>query len=68
MTDIFETSVENLEPKGEKKKSFAATEKSHTKSAKKRKQEDSDSSVVESSTESSVKHWPNRKYCILHGK
>ena len=56
MTDFFETGVENLEPKEEKKKSSAAAKKSNKKSATKRKREDSDSSVIESSGESTVKH------------
>ena len=47
MTDLFETRVENLEPKVEKKKSSAAAKKSK-KSHKKKKREDSDSSVVNS--------------------
>ena len=55
MTDFFDTRVENLEPKEEKKKSFAAAKKSKDKkNLKKHKQEDSDSSIVESSKDSSV--------------
>ena len=49
MTDLFETRVENLEPKEYRKKSSAAAKKSNKKNLKKRKQQDSDSSVVESS-------------------
>ena len=45
MTDLFETRVENLEPKEDKNKFSAATKKS-LKNTKKRKREDSDSSVV----------------------
>ena len=48
MTDFFETRVENLEPKEDKKKSSVAAKKSK-KSLKKRKLEDSNSSVVDSS-------------------
>ena len=48
MTVFFETRVENLEPKEEKKVSSTAAKKS-LKKIKKRKMEDSDSSVVESS-------------------
>ena len=47
MTDFFETREENLEPKEEKKKFSAAAKKSLEK-IKKRKREDSDSSVVKS--------------------
>ena len=36
--------------------------------AKKRKREDSDSSVVESSEESTKGRRQSKKYCILHGK
>ena len=61
VTDLFETRVENLEPKEEKKKSSAAAMKSHKKSSKKFKHKDSDSSVVESNEESSIEHRPNRK-------
>ena len=50
ISDFFETRVENLEPK-EEKKSPAATKKLK-KSHKKKKLEDSDSSVLESSKES----------------
>ena len=65
MTDFFETRVENLEPKEEKKISSAAAERSNKKSLKKRKQEDSCSSVVESSEESTVKLRPKMKFCII---
>ena len=51
MTNFFEIRVENLEPKEEKKKSSAADKKSHKKSAKKWKWEDSNSNIVESSVE-----------------
>ena len=62
MTDFFETGVENLEPKEDKKKYSAAAKKS----TKKRKQADSNSSVVELGKESPVEHRPNRKFYILH--
>ena len=56
-TDFFETRVENLEPKGEKKKSSTVTKKlKDKKSTKKRELEDSDSIVVKSSEDSSVDH------------
>ena len=67
MTDIFETRVENLEPKEDKKKSSAAAKKSN-KSTKKRKREDSDSSAVESSEESTEPRRPNKKYFIFNDK
>ena len=47
MTDFFETRVENLEPKEDRKKSSVASKK-NKKSTKKRKREDFNSSVVES--------------------
>ena len=57
MTDIFETRIENLEPKEDKKKFSAAIKKSKDKKVtKKRKQVDFNSSVVESSKESSMEH------------
>ena len=67
MTDCFETRVENLKPKEDKKKSSVAANKSFKKT-KKRKREDSDSSVVESSKENTEAHCPSKKFCILHGK
>ena len=51
MTDFFETRVENLEPKEEKKKISTAAKKS-LKKIKTKKRVDSDSSAVESSKES----------------
>ena len=65
--DIFETRVENMEPKEDKKKFSAAAMRSK-KSIKKKNREDSDSSVVESSKESTKAYFSNKKYCILHGK
>ena len=65
MTDFFETGVENLEPREDRKKSSAVSKK---KALKKRKREESDSSVVESSEESTKACRPTRKYCILQGK
>ena len=47
ITDFFEPRVENLEPKEENKKSSADAKK-FLKKVKKRKREDSNSSVVES--------------------
>ena len=67
MSDFFETRVENLEPKEDRKKSSSASKKPR-KALKKRKREDSDSSVVESSDESTEARCTVRKYCILHGK
>ena len=67
MTDFFETRLENLEPKEDKNKSSAAVKKSHKKTIKKMKREDSDSSVVESSEQSTEARCQSKKYCILHG-
>ena len=67
MTYFFETRVENLEHKDDRKKSSAASKKSK-KTLKKSKREDSDSSVVESSKKSTKACHPTRKYCILHRK
>ena len=67
MIDFFETRVENLEPKEDRKMSSSASKKPR-KALKKRKREDSDSSVIESSDESTEARFPTRKYCILHGK
>ena len=60
ISDFFETRVENLEPKEDKKKSSAAVNKAK-KSTKKRKREDSDSSGVESSKESTEARRPIKK-------
>ena len=68
MTDFFETRVENLEPKEDKKKSTVFAKKTNKKSLKKHKWKDSDFSVVESSEESSVERRLDNKHCILHGK
>ena len=55
MTDVFETRVENLEPKEDKKISSAATKKKKDqKFLNKPKKFNSDSIVIESSEESSV--------------
>ena len=67
MTDFSWTRVENLEPEEDKKKSSAAGKTSQMK-IKKRKREDFDSSVVESSEESTEARYPSKKYCILHSK
>ena len=67
MSDIFETRVENSEPKEYNKESTSAARKS-LKKAKKRKREDSNSSVVESNEESTNARRPSKKYCIFHGK
>ena len=49
MTDLFETGVENLEPKEDTKKSSAVSKKNQDeKFYKKRKRAYSDSSIVES--------------------
>ena len=61
------TRVENLEPKEDKKKSSVAAKKAK-KSHRKMKREDSDSSVVGTSKESTKAHRPIRKHYILHGK
>ena len=56
-----------MQIKEDKKKSSVASKKAK-KSLKTRKREDSDSSVVESSEESTEACRPNKKYCILNGK
>ena len=69
MTDFFDTRVEHLKSKEDKKKSSSVDNKGkENNSNKKRKQADSDSSVIESSWESSVKDRTIKKYCILYGK
>ena len=67
MADFFETRVEKLEPK-EDKKSSAAAKKTKKATKRKRKGKDSDSSVVEFREESTETRCPSKKYCILHGK
>ena len=67
MTDFFETRVENLVSKKDKKKSLVASKKSH-KNIMKRDREDTNFSVVESSKESTEARRPIKTYCILHGK
>ena len=67
--DFFETRVTNLEPKEVKKKFLAAAKQlNYKRSLKNCKQEESDSSVVESSEESTVGCRTSKKYCILNGK
>ena len=68
MTDLFEIRVENLKLTKDKKKSFAAACKSkEKKSLKKCKRTDYNSSVVQSSEESSVERQLNKKFYMLHG-
>ena len=67
MTNFYETRVAKLEPKEDRRKS-SATSKKTNKAHTKRKREDSDSSVVEPSEESTEARRPTRKYCILHRK
>ena len=67
MSDFFETRIENLEPREDRKKALVTSKKSK-KSHKQGKRENSDFSVVESSEESTEARLPTRKYCILHGK
>ena len=55
MTDIFETRVENLEPKEEKKRFSAADKKSLNRFLKKRKREDSDSAAAKMSLKKAKK-------------
>ena len=61
MTDFFETRVESLEPREEKKKK-------DEKSNKKRIRDNFDTSVVESGEESAVDHRQVKKYSMLQGK
>ena len=63
-----ETRVENLEPNEEKKNSSATAKKSTKKSLEKHKQEDSGSSIVESSKESIEACHPSKKCCIVNRK
>ena len=65
-SNFIETRVENLEPK-EDEKIFCSYQIIPQK-IKKSKREDSDSSVVESSEESTEARRPSKKYCILYGK
>ena len=67
MTNSFETSAENLEPRDDKKCLLLPPRKSRTRKATKK--DDSNSSVVESCEESLIKHRPAvKKYCTLYGK
>ena len=69
MTDFFETRLEHLKSKEDKKKSSSVDNKGkENNSNKKRKQADTDSSVVDFSEESSMEYKPIKKYCILYGK
>ena len=64
MTAFFETRIENLEPKDEKKEFSVAAKKSHKnihKKIKKRKREESDSSVIETNDESTEARRPSKK-------
>ena len=63
MSDFFKTRVEKMEPKEDRKKSLGAAKKSK-KSHKIRKKEDFDSSVVESSEESTEGRCPNKSVVI----
>ena len=70
MTNFFEPKVENLEPKLDKKKSPDSSRKKTNEERfnKKRKWKDSDSSIVEFCTESSLSFKPVvRKYYVLNG-
>ena len=67
MTDFFDTRVENLEPK-EEKKNFQQLPRNTGNPTRKGKGEDSYFSVIESSKELTKARRPNKKYCILHGK
>ena len=67
MTDFFETRVENIEPKEEKKKKIFSSCQEIQKEKQKQKQTKRPSNVVESSEEYSVVPWPNKKYYIVHG-
>ena len=69
MTDFFETRVENLEHKQEKK-NLQQLPRNQRKNLSRIGNEkfSTPSNVVESNEESSVKHKPVRKYCVLHEK
>ena len=68
MTDFFETRVENMEPKEDKKKILQLPKKEEKRKAPRSVKEQTPDSVVEWSKESSMERRPNRKCCILHGK
>ena len=69
MSAFFETRVENLEPKEDRKNSSVAVKKSKDKkSIKKKKQEDLVYCIVESSKDSSMEYRMIKKCCILYGK
>ena len=69
MTDFFETRVENLELRKDKKKSSASYKKKREKKYnKKTNWDDSKSSVVEFNEEILVEHRPIEKYCTIYWK
>ena len=68
MTDFFETRVENIKPREDKTILFSFQKKERQEIPQKKKKNDSDSSVIESSEESSFECRPFKMYCILHGK
>ena len=66
---MTETRVKYLEPREEKMKSSTAHKKNKDKSSLKKKNlDDSNSSIVESSEESTLDRWTIMKYYILHKK
>ena len=69
MSDLFETRVENLEPKEDKKNFQQLPRNPRIRSPpKKRKRVGFDVRVVKLSGESSLEHRPVRMYCILYWK
>ena len=66
MTDFIKTRVENLEPNEDM--ILQLLPRKPSRKPRKRKREDSDSSVVESSEESTEARRPSKKYCIFNGK
>ena len=70
MTDFFETRVENLVPKEDKKnlQQLPRNPRNNSRNAPWKKREDSDSSVVESREKCTEARRPSKKYCILHNK
>ena len=68
MGDFFETKVENLERKEQKKNLQQPPRNPARKVSRIAKQKDSNSSVVESSKESTEARSPSKKHCISNVK
>ena len=69
MIDFFETGIENPNPSYDWiKSSMSSKKKKERKFSNKRKQDGYNSSIGDSSEESSVDYKPARKYCIQNKK